>query len=238
MDRIDDRFTQNPKLATRVVDLGKVPMKFFLIWGLYSAIAIIAIMAFLTAFTSGIVFGVPVDFAVDNEERIYLSYNSGVYVVMDGKFYAIWPPNRDGGALSVSEDDMLTIANGAEIRVADLTQSDLKAGRLEIVKSVFAPNNVLYSIGMEQHETDPQKGITYRYKGDFFYYEIYREGNGKSTLLFSMPQANRAWTLAARIGFGLWIPYILSAILLWNAYFRRHPEYTKEAPYLWKKRTR
>lgn len=43
---------------------------------------------------------------------------------------------------SVSEDDMLTIANGAEIRVADLTRSDLKSGRLEIVKSVFAPNNV------------------------------------------------------------------------------------------------
>lgn len=236
MERPNERTNPNRWLATRVVDLGKVPMKFFLIWGLYSAVAIIAIMTFLTAFSSGIVFGVPADFAVDNEERIYLSYKSGVYVVIEGKFYAILPPNRDGGALSVSENDMLTIANGAEIRVADLTRSDLKSGRLEIVKSVFAPNNVLYSIGLEHHETDPQNGITYRYKGDFFYYEIYREGNGTSTLFFSMPQADRAWTLAARIGFVMWIPYVLGGILLWSFYFKRHPEYTKEAPYLWKKR--
>ena len=236
MDRTNDRITRNRWLATRVVDLGKVPMKFFLICGPYSAIAIIVIIAFLTAFTSGIVFGVPVDFAVDNEEHIYLSYKSGVYVVLDGKLYAILPQNRDGGALSVSEDDMLTIANGAEIRVADLTRSDLKSGRLEIVKSVSAPNNVLYSIGLEQHETDPQNGITYSYKGNFFYYEIYREGNGTSTRFFSMPQADRAWTLAARIGFVLCFPFGLSAILLWNAYFRRHPEYTNDAPYLCKKR--
>ena len=236
MDRPNDGTTQNRWLATRVVDLGKVPMKIFLIWGLYSVVAIIAIMTFVTAFSSGIVFGIPADFAVDNEERIYLSYNSGVYVVIEGKFYAIWPPNRDGGALSVSEDDMLTIANGAEIRVADLTRSDLKSGRLEIVKSVFAPNNVLYSIGLEHHETDPQNGITYRYKGNFFYYEIFREEKGKSELLYSMPPADRAWTLAARIGFVLCFPFGLSAILLWNAYFKRHPEYTKEAPYLWKKR--
>ena len=111
---------------------------------------------------------------------------------------------------------MLTIANGAEIRVEDLTRSDLKSGRLEIVKSVFAPNNVLYSIGLEHHETDPQNGITYRYKGNFLYYEIYREGNGTSTLFFSMPQADRAWTLAARIGFVMWIPYVLGGILLWS----------------------
>jgi len=57
-------------------------------------------------------------------------------------------------------------------------------------------------------------------------------------LFYAMPQADRAWTLAVRIAFVLWIPYVLSAILLWNAYFKRHPEYTKEAPYLWKKRTK
>ncbi len=101
MERPNEIINPNRWLATRVVDLGKVPMKFFLIWGLYSAVAIIAIMVYLFAFTSGIVFGVPNDFAVDNEERINLINNSGVYVVKR-KFYAILPPNRDGGALSVS----------------------------------------------------------------------------------------------------------------------------------------
>lgn len=237
MDRPNDGTNLNRWLATRAVDLDKVPMKFFLFWGLYSAVAIIAIMTFLTAFTSGVVFGVPADFAVDNEERIYLSYDSGVYVVDQGNRRAIWPNERNTPALSVSEDDMLTIAHGAEVRVADLTRSDLKSGRLEIVKSFFAPENVLYSIGMDQHRSDPQNGATYCYQSDFNNFEIIREKSGKSELLYAMPQADRAWTLAARIAFVLWIPYILSAILLWSSYFRRHPEYTKEAPYLWKKRT-
>lgn len=237
MDKPNERINRNPWLATRVVDLGKVPMKFFLIWGLYSTVAIIAIMAFLTAFSSGVIFGVPGDFAVDNEERIYLGFHDGVYVVEGTQVRAIWPYERSAAALSVSEDDMLTIATGANVRVVDLTKSDLKSGRLEIVKSDFAPNNVLYSIGLENHETDRQNGITYRYKGNFFYYEIFREEDGKTTLFYSMPQADRGWTLAARIGFVMWIPYVLSAILLWSFYLNRHPEYTKEAPYLWKKRS-
>lgn len=237
MDRPNDGTNRNRWLAPRVVDLGKVPMKFFLIWGLYSAVAIIAIMAFFTAFSSGVIFGVPGDFAVDNEERIYLSYDSGVYVIDQGKRRAIWPNEKGMPALSVSEDDMLTMANFSNVRVVDLTKSDLKTGRLEIAKSYFAPNNVLHSIGLEQHETDPQNGINYRYNGNSSHFEIFREKNGKSTLFYAMPQADRAWTLAARIGFAMWFPYVLSAILLWSFYFKRHPEYTREASYLWKKRT-
>jgi len=237
MDKPNERINRNPWLATRVVDLGKVPMKFFLIWGLYSAVAIIAIMAFLTAFSSGVIFGVPGDFAVDNEERIYLSYDSGVYVVDQGKRRAIWPNEERAPALSVSEDDMLTMANISDVRVVDLNKSDLKTGRLEVVQSYVAIDNVLHSIGMEQHETDPQNGATYRYQGSFHDFQIFREENGKSELLYSMPQADRGWTLAARIGFVMWIPYVLSAILLWSFYLNRHPEYTREAPYLWKKRT-
>ena len=238
MDRPNSGTTPHRYLAGRAVDLSKVPMKVFLFWGVYSAVALIAIMVFLTAFSSGVVFGVPADFAVDNEGRVYLSYASGVYVFDQGKRYAIWPYEESGPALSVSEDDMLTMANAADVRVADLAKSDLKSGRLEIVKFYFAPENVLYSIGMDQNNSDPQNGITYRYKGNFFYYEIFRDEYGESELFFSMPQADRAWTLAVRIAFTLWIPYVLSAILLWNAYFRRHPEYTTEAPYFWKKRTK
>jgi len=237
MDRPNESNTRNRWLATRVVDLGKVPMKFFLIWGLNSAVAIIAIMTLFTVFSSGVLFGVPEDFAVDTEERVYLSYTSGVYVVDQGKRRAIWPNEKSTPALSISEDDMLTMANAADVRVVDLSRSDLKSGRLEIVKSYFAPDNVLYSIGMDQHHSDPQNGVTYHYQSDFNNFEIFREKSGKSELLYSMPQADRAWTLAAQIGFGLWFPYVLSAILLWSFYLKRHPEYTKEAPYLWKKRT-
>ena len=89
---------------------------------------------------------------------------------------------------------------------------------------------------MDQHRSDPQNGATYCYQSDFNNFEIIREKSGKSELLYAMPQADRAWTLAARIAFVLWIPYILSAILLWSSYFWRHPEYTNDAPYLCKKR--
>lgn len=237
MDRSNLGTNANRWLAPRVVDLGKVPMKFFFVWGLYAAVAITAIMVFFTAFSSGVVFGIPVDFAVDNEERVYLSYDSGVYVVEQGKRYAVWPDEKNSPALSVSEDDMLTMANVADVRIADLTRSDLKSGRLEIVKSNFVPDNVLYSIGMDQHEADPQNGATYRFQSGFNNFEIYREKGGKSELFYSMPRSDRAWTLAAKIGFILWFPYVLSAILLWSIYLKRHPEYTKERPYLWKKRT-
>jgi len=215
----------------------EIPTKFVFTFAFFAMASLIVGILISSVFLSGKAFGIPNDFAVDNEERIYLSYNSGVYVVMDGKFYAIWPPNRDGGALSVSEDDMLTIANGAEIRVADLTRSDLKAGRLELVKSVFAPNNVLYSIGMEQHETDPQNGITYRYKGNFFYYEIYREANGTSTLFFSMPRNDYIWNLAARICVIMWSIFVVAGVLLMIAYLKKHPEYSQEARNFWKKRS-
>ena len=130
---------------------------------------------------------------------------------------------------------MLTMANISDVRVADLNKSDLKAGRLEVVQFYVAIDNVLYSIGMEHHQTDPQNDTTYRYQGSFHDFQIFREENGKSELLYSMPQADRVWTLAARIGFVMWIPYVLGGILLWSFYFKRHPEYTKEAPYLWKK---
>lgn len=121
MDRSNPGTNANRLFARRVVDVEKVPMKFFLVWGLFSAVAFTAIMVFLAAFSSGVVFGVPVDFAVDNEERVYLSYESGVYVVEQGKRCAIWPDEKHSPALSVSEDDMLTMANTADVRVADLT---------------------------------------------------------------------------------------------------------------------
>lgn len=237
MDRSNPGTNANRWFAHKVVDLGKVPMKFFLVWGLYSAVAIIAILVFFSAFSSGVVFGIPVDFAVDNEERVYLSYDSGVYVVDQGIRYAIWPDEKNAPALSVSEDDMLTIANAANVRVADLTRSDLKAGRLQIVKSYFAPDNVLYSIGMDQHDADPQNGATYHYQSEFNNFKIYREKDGMSELFYTMPRSDRAWTLAAKIGFILWFPYVLSAIFLWSIYLKHHPEYTKERPYLRKKRT-
>lgn len=237
MDRSSPGTTANRWFARRVVDVEKVPMKFFLVWGLYATVAIVAIMVFLAAFSFGVVFGIPVDFAVDNEERVYLSYDSGVYVVEQGKRNAIRLDEKRSPALSVSEDDMLTMANFANVRVADLTRSDLKSGRLEIVKSCFAPDNVLYSIGMDQHLSDPQNGATYLFQSGFNNFEIYREKGGKSELFYSMPRSDRAWTLAAKICFILWFPYVLSAIFLWSIYYKRHPEYAKKAPYLCKKRT-
>ncbi len=221
-----------------VANAKETPTKFVFAFGFFAMTSLIAGILISSVFLSGKAHGIPNDFAVDNEKRIYLSYNSGVYIVMEGKFYAIWPPNRDGGALSVSEDDMLTIANGAEVRVADLTRSDLKAGRLEIVKSDFMPNNVLYSIGLENHETDQQNGITYRYKGNFFYYEIFREENGKSELIYSMPRNDYIWNLAVIIDVIAWSISLLVGVLLLIAYLKQHPEYTREAPNLWKNRTR
>lgn len=214
-----------------VVDLSKTPPRFFIACGIYSAFAIIVIMVFLTAFSSGVVFGVANDFAVDNEQRVYLSYASGVYVFDQGRKCAIWPPVEEGVSLSISEDDLLIIADSMDVRVIDLIKSNLITGQLEIVRRYSEPDNTPYTYGREHWKTDSQNGVTYRYKGNSFYFEIFRENNGKSELFFSMPRADYAWTLAAKISFATFFPYVLAGLLLWGAYFKRHPEYTKETTF-------
>lgn len=221
-----------------VTNAKEIPTKFIFAFGFFAMASLIVGILISSVFLSGKARGIPTDFAVDNEERIYLSYGSGVFVAFEERFYAIWPQERDGGALSVSEDDMLTIANGAFVRVVDLTRSDLKVGQLEIVESYFAPDNDLYSIGIEQHQTDRQNGKTYRYKGNFFYYEIFREENGRSELFFSMPQNDYIWNLAVKIGTFTWSIFVLVGVLLLIAYLKQHPEYSQEARKFWKKRTK
>ena len=214
-----------------VVDLSKTPPRFFLACGAYSAFALIVIMVFLTAFTSGVVFGVPSGFAVDNEQRVYLSYSSGIYVFDQGRKRAIWPPVEQSVSLSISEDDLLTIADSTDARVIDLTKSNSIAGQLEVVRTNSAPENTPDTNERESWKTDTQNGVTYRYQGNTFYYQIFREDNGESELFFSMPQTDYAWNLAAKIAFAAFFPYVLAGLLLWGAYFKRHPEYTKETTF-------
>jgi hypothetical protein len=214
-----------------VVDLSKTPLRFFLACGMYCAFAVIVIMVFATAFTSGVTFGTPRDFAVDNEQRVYLSMQSGVFVSDLGTLRAIWPSTQNGYALSVSEDDLLTIADSLDVRVIDLAKSNPAAGQLEVVKRYSEPDNAFYSNGREDWKTDTQNGATYRYQGNSVYYEIFREENGRSELFFSMPRADYVWTLAAKIAFTAFIPYIFAGLLIWGFYFKRHPEYTKETTF-------
>ncbi len=224
MDSSNSGTSPSRWLTTRVVGSNKPQSKFFLACGIYSVVAIIVIMVFLTAFTSGVVFGVPHDFAVDNEGRVYLSYTSGVYMFDQGKRYAIWPPVEEGVALSISEDDQLTFAEPAQVRVVDLTKSDLKSGRLEVVKSYDAPANVLNSIGLEQHQTDRQNGVTYRYKSSFFYYEIFREDSSGSRLFFAMPHSDYVWSLAAKACFALFFLYVGLGLLAVYLFTKKHPD--------------
>ena len=106
-----------------VVDLSKTPPRFFLACGMYCAFALIIIMVFAAAFTSGVTFGTPRDFAVDNEQRVYLSMQSGVFISDLGTLRAIWPSTQNGYAPSVSEDDLLTIADSLDVRA--LSKEDM-----------------------------------------------------------------------------------------------------------------
>lgn len=214
-----------------IVDLSKTPPRFFLACGAYSAFALIVIMVFLTAFTSGVVFGVPSGFAVDNEQRVYLSYSSGIYVFDQERQHAIWPPIGQSVSLSISEDDLLTIADSSDVRIIDLTKSNPIAGQLEVVKRYSGSDLTPDTNERENWKTDSQNGVTYRYQGNAFYYQIFREGNGESELFFSIPQADYVWNLAAKIAFAAFFPYVLAGLLLWGAYFKRHPEYTKETTF-------
>ncbi len=49
-------------------------------------IPVLVMVILISVFSGGKAHGIPYKFAVDNEQRIYMSFNSGLYVVENGRF--------------------------------------------------------------------------------------------------------------------------------------------------------
>lgn len=207
-----------------VVNQPKIPPKYLFLFGVYTFIPVLVMVILISVFSGGKAHGIPYEFAVDNEQRIYMSFNSGLYVVENGRFTFLLPGYQDSYALSVSDDDMLTIADPLDIRVVNLAKSDLTSGHLEVVQKTRAPGNPLYEVGRENWKTDPQNGVTYRYEGNSHYYEILREDKDGSSVFFTMPHSDYVWNIVAKACSTLFFFYIGGGLLIILRYAKKHPE--------------
>jgi hypothetical protein len=212
---------------------SKIPPKYLFFYGVYTFIPVLVMVILISVFSSGKAHGVPNEFAVDNEQRIYMCFNSGLYVVENGRFTFLLPGQKASYALSVSDDDMLTIADPIDIRIVDLAKSDLTAGHLEVVKKNRARGNALYDIWSEDWKTDPQNGATYRIQTRSNYYEILREDASGTSVFFSMPHSDYVWNIVVKICCALFFVYFVGGFLVIFRYAKKHPESQIRVIYPW-----
>lgn len=212
---------------------SELPPKYLFLFGVFTFIPVLVMVILISVFSGGKAHGVPEEFAVDNEQRIYMCFNSGLYVVENGRFTFLLPGQKGSYALSVSEDDMLTIADPSDIRIVDLAKSDLASGHLEVVKKTRARGNALYDIWSEDWKTDPQNGATYRIQTRSNYFEILREDANGTSLFFSMPHSDYVWNIIAKTAFALFFVYIGVGLLIVFRYVKKHPEAQIHVIYPW-----
>ena len=207
-----------------VVRHSELPPKYLFLFGVYTFIPVLILVVLFYVFSAGKAHGIPEEFAVDNEQRIYFSFESGMYVEENGRFVLLLPEERYGYALSVSDDDMLTIAGPMNIRIVDLAKSDLASGHMDVVQKTTARGNALFDVWRENWETDPQNGATYRCESNSFYYEILREDVNGSSVFFAMPHSDYVWNIVAKTCFALFFVYIGGGMLIIFRYAKKHPE--------------
>ncbi len=211
-----------------VIDFNKVPPKKLFLVGILTFIPILAALLLYSLNFTGYPQGIPHEFAVDNEERVYLSLDNGIYVAEDDRLTLLLPPTRYGYALSVSDDDMLTIADASVIRIVDLAKSDLASGRMEVIQRTHSLDSALYNVWRENWETDSQNNATYRLVHITYYYEVLREDKDGSTVILKKPYSNEILDSLARNSILFLTLYLGAEIVLISIYVKKHPEIQKQ----------
>lgn len=219
-----------------VIHIGKVSVKYFFLYILFCLIPFLCMFILVSVFLSGDAHALPCAFAVDNEQRLYLSFDSGLVAVEDGQFRFLAPSNRYNFALSVSEEDILTIAGPVDVRLVDLNQSDIASGSLQVIERYSDPDNALFDNREENWKTDVQNGVTYRYEGTSFYYEILRDDGAETSVFFAMPHSDYVWHIVAVSAFAFFFIYVGTGILVIFRYLKKHPEARGHITHSWQKR--
>lgn len=168
---------------------------------------------------------IPDSFAVDNEQRVYLSYNSGVYVVEDDRFYPVLSETTQSPTISITDQDMLYIANVGVYTAIDLNSSVPKDGNIQRETiSADAVQGLFHQSGIKRCEADEQGGFNYRYEKSLFWYEIVQETNQGDRILFQMPQREYELNLFVWIGAVLIALSVVIYVLISYSYAVKHPE--------------
>lgn len=219
-----------------VSNQSKIPPKYLFLFGVFICIPVLVMVILISVFSGGKAHGLPHEFAVDNEQRIYMCFNSGLYVVENGRFTFLLPGQKGSYTLSVSDNDMLTIADPLDIRVVDLAKSDLASGHLEVVQKTRARGNTLYDIWSKDWKTDPQNGATYRMQTSSNDYKILREDANGTSVFFTMPHSDYVWNIVVKTCCALVFVYFVGGFLVVLRYTKKHPESQIHVIYPWQVR--
>lgn len=205
-------------------DLSKFPKKYIISFLILVAFAsCFALFSFMYV-NSGPHF-IPDFFAVDNEQRVYLSFESGVYVVEDDRFYPVLSETTQSPTIYITDQDMLYVANVGEYTAIDLNSSVPKDGNIQSeIVSAEAVQGLFHQSGIKSVEMDEQNGIHYRYDRGLFRYEIVQETNQGDQILFQMPQSELILNALMSIGFVLLLACAAVSVLLVYRYAQTHPE--------------
>lgn len=205
-------------------DMAKLPIKYkYALFILLACAFCYGLFSFIYVNTGPHLF--PDFFAIDNEQRVYLSYNSGVYVVDDNRFYPILSETTQSPTIYITDQDMLYVANVGEYTAIDLNTSVPKEGNIQ--SEIVSADDVHGMFNHEEdsyHKTDEQNGIHYRYDKGLFRYEIVQETNQGDRILFHMPQSEFILNVIMSIWLVLLLACAAVSALLVYRYAQTHPE--------------
>ncbi len=169
--------------------------------------------------------GHPARICLRQRRARYLSLDNGYMLqrTTDLRYYC--RRHGYGYALSVSDDDMLTIADASVIRIVDLAKSDLASGRMEVIQRTHSLDSALYNVWRENWETDSQttlpivSAITIITKFCARIKTFHRDLKSRIRTRF--------WILWAKFNLFLTL-YLGAEIVLISIYVKKHPEIQKQ----------
>ena len=214
-------------------DIRKLPKNFqtcFWILGILSAC--IALFLFFCSFTGPHL--VPDYFAVDSEKRVYLSFINGVYLAERDRFFPVLKGTMQSAAITISDDDVLYVADRGDYTAIDLNSSDPKVG--VIVKHTISPDQadrIFVDRRPERVKSDEQNGSVYLFHETLFDDTIVRKSDGGEQLLFQIPRSEYVLNMVAKIGFALLMLSVALFVLTTYRYASKHPKTISKTPFPW-----
>lgn len=164
-------------------------------------------------------------FAVDSEERVYLSFLNGVYLAQGDRFYPVLKGTQQGAMIAISDDDVLYIADMGDYSAIDLNSSAPEKG-IVVKHSISAEqgDRIFVDRRPEREETDEQNGFVYIYHDSLFDYAVVRQSDGGERLLFQMPQSEFVLNMIVKIDFAIVFLSIAVLVLANYRYAEKHPD--------------
>ncbi|HWQ06472.1 MAG TPA: hypothetical protein VN453_04575 [Feifaniaceae bacterium] len=172
----------------------------------------------------------PEDFALDNEERIYLSFGSGVYLVGDNGFDPVFANTSHSPAIVVSDEDTLYISLDDALTAIDLQTSLPSEGIIRFTDADSGTAKLLFDQKAETNTiTDVQNGLLYRYDETLLDYRIVRETTQGNQTVYTMPRSEFALNLVVLSGYALMLILVAVSLMIIYLYEKRHPEVTAKS---------